>query len=295
MLAVGSLPEAPKLSNLNDWQIAVDAGGVPVLAYRSDALRAEISLNGAHMTVFENTRRGRSMFWMDDASSPAGHGIRGGVPIVFPWFGPHGVRRDLPRHGFAHNLLWSVAGEFRSGAAVAGVVLELDDSPVTRAMWPHAFRARLAVAIEEAAVAMRFSVKNTGSAPMTYDDGFHPYFAVGRASDVQVDGTEGVEFLDKVEKFARKRQAGPIRFGGEVDRVFLDTAGACTIREGGRAVLVVEKAGSRETVVWNPGPENGAEAAPPFVCVEPANCFEHPVTLAPGEEHATSVRFAFAE
>ena len=39
----------------------------------------------------------------------AGKGIRGGVPVVFPRFGPDPTGA-LPQHGFARTSVWTVAG-----------------------------------------------------------------------------------------------------------------------------------------------------------------------------------------
>ena len=56
--------------------------------------------------------------------------------------------------------------------------------------------------------------------------------------------------------------------------------------------LVIEKAGSLATVVWNPWIEKSKrladlpdEAYPEFLCIEAANAGEDVITVAPGQEH----------
>jgi glucose-6-phosphate 1-epimerase len=65
----------------------------------------------------------------------------------------------------------------------------------------------------------------------------------------------------------------------------------------GRRTVVVEKGGSRSTVVWNPWIEKSQrladlpdDAYPFFVCVEAVNSAPGIVHLGPGEEHTLSQR-----
>ena len=39
-----------------------------------------------------------------------GKPIRGGVPLIFPWFGPNTANPSLPAHGFARTRRWELAG-----------------------------------------------------------------------------------------------------------------------------------------------------------------------------------------
>jgi glucose-6-phosphate 1-epimerase len=114
---------------------------------------------------------------------------------------------------------------------------------------------------------------------------------------VAVTGLEHTTYLDKVDAFARKRHgAEPLRLTGETDRVFLGTRGRCTVddRALGRR-LVVDKAGSATTVVWNPWATRtrdiadlGADDWRRLLCVETANAADDAVTLAAGECHVMS-------
>jgi glucose-6-phosphate 1-epimerase len=66
-----------------------------------------------------------------------GKSIRGGVPVCWPWFGPHATVATLPAHGFARTVPgshrrtnlggWCHASRFR---------LVLNEA--ARAQWPHA-------------------------------------------------------------------------------------------------------------------------------------------------------------
>jgi glucose-6-phosphate 1-epimerase len=93
---------------------------------------------------------------------------------------------------------------------------------------------------------------------------------------------------------ARRRQdAAPVRITGETDRVYLATRAACTVDDSrGRRTLVVDKAGSATTVVWNPWREKakgmsdfGPDEWRAMLCIETANAADDAVTLAPGARH----------
>jgi len=283
-----------KNSVLVKWQMEPGSGGLPRIVYDQEGIFAEIYLNGAHLTRFENKARGLSMFWMDPAPMVAGRAIKGGVPLVFPWFGPLKDKPDFPRHGFARNITWSVAEEYSRGNE-SGIALEAKDSDLTRVVWPHSFRARLEIGVSETGVTMRFMIENTDKTQFTFENALHAYFAVGRVADISVRGLDATEYIDKMDGFAQKRLSGDVRFPGPTDSVFLDTATPCLIREPGRATIRIVKSGSRETVVWNPGAKKSdpGDVAPPFVCVEPANCMAHPVTLMPGEKHSMEASFSW--
>jgi len=280
---------------LKDWRLDAGVGGLPRLTLECGEVFAELYLNGAHLTAFENRARGLSMFFVEPGALLPGRAIKGGVPLVFPWFGPHTAEKGFPRHGFARNLSWAVAGETRSGEA-RGIALELVDNDCTKVLWPFAFQARLEVRVESLAVEMRLITINTGKAPFTCENALHAYFAVGDVRAIAVEGVAGGEYINRAGQAERLRQEGAVRFEGQlVDRVFVNAAQDCVIREAGRPAIRIAKSGSRETVVWNPGaPKDKPGAAPPpFVCVEPANCIAHAVARAPGEEHILSARFSF--
>jgi D-hexose-6-phosphate mutarotase len=95
---------------------------------------------------------------------------------------------------------------------------------------------------------------------------------------------------------ARKRHGpDPLRLTGETDRVFLGTRARCVVsdRALGRR-LVIDKAGSATTVVWNPWATKTAGIADlepedwrRMLCVETANAADDALTLTPGARHVT--------
>src|SRR5258708_3370850 len=69
---------------------------------------AEIYLNGATVTRYDYNGK-PVLFCSRTSKYEAGKAIRGGVPVIFPWFGPHPTDPKLPQHGFARSAEWSIA------------------------------------------------------------------------------------------------------------------------------------------------------------------------------------------
>src|SRR5512146_3056529 len=66
---------------------------------------AEVYLHGAHVTHFKKKDEPPLLFLSQCSRFAEGQPIRGGIPIVFPWFGP---REGLAQHGFARVKDWEL-------------------------------------------------------------------------------------------------------------------------------------------------------------------------------------------
>jgi glucose-6-phosphate 1-epimerase len=273
--------------------------GLDVVELATPASTCVIALHGAQVLSF--TPRGdRDWLWVSDRADFAlGKPLRGGIPICFPWFGPHPTDGALPAHGFARTWVWRLARveELDAGRVRAG--LELTSELATARMFPYAFVARLAVTVGDA-LELAFEVENTGDAPFAFEVALHTYFAVSDAGAAAVGGLHGRAYADRVAAGARRREEGEaVRFAGEVDRIY-DSGGPLTLDDPARArPLRIESADAGSTIVWNPGAAKAATLADMspdgfhgFACVETGNVRERRITLAPGARHAISVRYS---
>jgi D-hexose-6-phosphate mutarotase len=268
-------------------------GDLPFLRLDAPASSIEITPHGAHVLHWQPHGHQPVLFTSARSAFTPGKPIRGGVPIVFPWFGACKAASGGPSHGFARQRAWEmVRAEVRGDAAEAELRLVHDDPP--SAAWPHPFEARFLVRAGTA-LHLRLVVRNPAEAPFSFDAALHTYFLVSDIRHAAVHGLEHADFLDYKDGGRRKNQGGePVRFGAETDRVYPGSTAACTIDDPGwRRRIVVAKAGSRTTVVWNPWiakaqamPDFGDDEWPSMVCVETANAFGDSVTLAPGHTHA---------
>jgi glucose-6-phosphate 1-epimerase len=277
-------------------QVKVEAGlgGLQRARVAGPRGEAEVYLQGAHVTRWQpRGAAGSVLFVSERAVYAPGKAIRGGVPLIFPWFGAHGTDRTKPMHGFARSRPWRLTGTETAPDGSTRIELGLDDDDASRALWPHAFRARYRVTVGDA-LEMALEVTNTSSAPFTFEAALHTYLSVGDIRAVAISGLEDTLFIDKVDAMTRKRHgAEPLRVTGETDRVFLGTRARCVVddRALGRR-LSVDKSGSASTVVWNPWATKAAEMADldpedwrRMVCVETANAADDAVTLPAGARH----------
>jgi len=251
-----------------------------------------VYLQGAHVT--EWTPAGHEpVLWLSKKSFfQPGKAVRGGVPLCFPWFGPHAEHKEYPAHGFARvtNFRYSGARSNESGSPELEFTLE-DDSATYR-FFPHAFSARLRVSFGST-LAIAFTVSNRGSEPFSFEEALHSYFHVSDVREVSVVGLQGATYHDKVRGLAEFVEEAPeLKLSGETDRIYDSAASATIVDPRAQRALRIEKANSRATVVWNPWSARaaqmadfGAEEWPEMLCVESANVGGSRIVLAPGESH----------
>ncbi len=279
-------------------EIIEGTGGLPLLRATNCFAECDVFLYGAHMARFKPAGGEEDLLWMSPTSFfEAGKPIRGGIPVCFPWFGAHESRADLPLHGVVRTRLWDIESTAVLSDGRVRIVLAIADDETTRTAWPHAFRLELAVTVGKV-LDVSMTVENTGPDPFRYAESFHTYFRVGHAHGCDVEGLDGVGYVDRVRKDSRAVQYGPLRLSGETVNAYLRAPARCSLADPiMKRRLVVEQRGFSDTVVWNPGkeaaarnPEIGA-AWNQYLCVESANCLDDQVCLMPGTSHRSSARF----
>lgn len=266
-------------------------GGLARVSVTSPAAEAHVYLHGAHVTHFQPRRTKPVLFMSKQSLFQPGKAIRGGVPVIFPWFGAKADDPKAPQHGFARAQPWALQDIDVSGGDVT-VTLALGPGETSQKFWLNDFEAVYSMIVSDV-LTMLLAVRNTGQGAFTFESALHTYLAVGDVRQCELTGLEGRTFIDKVDKFQRKTQQGPIVITGETDRVYVNTPDRVTVndRAGGRTLLV-DKTGSQSTIVWNPWVEKaramadfGDDEWPGMVCVETANAAENAVTLKPGDSH----------
>ena len=235
---------------------------------------ADIYLQGAHLTRF------RDWLFLSGASNFAeDRSIRGGVPLVFPWFGPSKTDATLPQHGWARTVLWQVE--------------DVAADAVTLSVQSHRWQVRMKFGFADS-LRMRFEVENQSDLAQSFECALHTYFAVDDARNVMISGLDGKTYLDKTKNYARVTQSGDVHLSGETDRVYLNSSGPIAIRDGARTIQITGESGWRSTVVWNPW-EKAASAMNDlsewkrFVCVECGAIADDAITLAPGASYALDI------
>jgi glucose-6-phosphate 1-epimerase len=271
-----------------------ELGALPYLDVTTEAATARVYFHGAHVAAWHPSHATRPVLWMSARSCfQRDKPIRGGVPVCFPWFGPHPTDQRAPAHGFGRLEDWSLADAHLDGDGVMALTFTLSHAEIAPALWPHPFRITHRIRIG-AALTMTLDVENLGSRTFVFEEALHSYFAVRDLAHVTVGGLHRAEYLDKVAGAARKLQEDElISFSGETDRVYLDTPSTCVIHDPGVGRRIsVAKSNSASTIVWNPWidkaramPDFGDDEWPQMVCVETGNVRPSPVQLPPGDRH----------
>jgi glucose-6-phosphate 1-epimerase len=269
-------------------------GDLPMLEINTAWSTAEVYLHGAHVTHFKRKQEPPLLFMSQCSRFDDTHPIRGGVPVIFPWFG---FREGLPQHGFARLTTWDLKEVAPAADGSVSVRFRLPECPESSTLTP--FTAEYTVTVRDWLGLQLVVTNNSSQDPFRFENCLHSYFEVGDIAAVSLTGLKGIDFLDKAANFAKKTETSDsLRIGSEVDRVYVNTRGTIQIHDPrlGRRIIV-EKEGSTATVVWNPWatkaqqmPDFGNEEYTRMVCVESGNIAPDDVTLGPGQSATLTVR-----
>lgn len=286
-----SRPEPDELK-----EVALGSSGLRAWQVNTASCRALVSRQGAQVLEFQASGK-RPLLWLSEqAQYQPGKAIRGGIPLCFPWFGPHPDDAGKPAHGFARLRDWELVQAEKLGE-VMHLHFQLQSDAQTRALWPQDFRALLTMTLGRA-LALQLQVENTGHHDFRFSFAFHSYFPVSDIHEARVEGLEGTPFLDQLHPDrAPAREDYPLHFHGETDRIYLHTPSRyCILDERlGQAIRITAQ-DCRSAVVWNPWEAKAArladmrdEAWRHMLCVEPGNVADDAVTLPAGASKVFSI------
>jgi glucose-6-phosphate 1-epimerase len=160
-----------------------------------------VYLYGATVTSWKTANGQEKLFLSDAAVLDGSKPIRGGVPLVFPVFGPppkSHATGQLPQHGFARNNYW----EFLGKSSTESLGRKSDDSvkldfglgssmldEATRKKWPYEFGLVYSVTLGRERLECQLHVQNKGDDAFDFHCLFHTYLAikVGNRSHLQDD------------------------------------------------------------------------------------------------------------
>jgi glucose-6-phosphate 1-epimerase len=275
-------------------------GGIPLIEIQNQQASTLISLQGAQVLSWIPKGQDEVIWLSPEASFAAGKSVRGGIPVCWPWFGPHANNPAFPAHGFARTVLWQVIDTQMLSAGETQITFELDTSLLSgsqREMWPPGTVAEYRITHGKR-LTMELTTFNRGEQAITIGQALHTYFNVEDVTKTRLVGLEDRDYLDKTDGFKRRTQSGPIRINGEVDRIYLDTPDDVII-ENSKRKIVIKKQGSESTVVWNPWQATaekmgdlGEDGYLKMLCVESANAAEDTVIIDADDSHTLRVIYA---
>ncbi|BCA31557.1 glucose-6-phosphate 1-epimerase [Pseudomonas sp. SLBN-26] len=271
---------------------------------------AELLVAQQGAQVLSYRRHGEQpLIWLSEqAGYQRGQSVRGGVPVCWPWFGdlrrnPDAVQAcypgdgNAPAHGLVRGLDWELDGvEALDGEVQLRFSLDTRRQPLPG--WPHAARLGLTLRLDAQRLHLALDTENLGDAPLAISQALHTYFAVSDIHQARVEGLDGCDYIETLDGWSRRRQAGDVAFSGETDRIYLGVPRRVAIHDAGwNRRVVLEAEGSSSAVVWNPWIDKStrlSQFAPDawqrMLCIETAQVMDDVLHLAPGARH----RLAFS-
>ncbi len=263
---------------------------------------AEICLYGAHVMSYR-PHSTLDILWLSPLSNfEAGKPIRGGIPVCFPWFGPHKTDPEKPLHGFGRLMNWDVVETKILPTDETMVRLQLCSSAETKAYWPFDFCAEMGIKIGQKLV-VSLKVTNTSAQAFEYSCALHSYFYLSAIENITIEGLENTRYYNQLQPGDYVQEDAELKISQAETRHYLNTEEPCIISDSiFRRRIKVEKTGSRVTTVWNPWQETCAtigdmpdNAWETFVCIEAVNAFDDTIKLLPQETHEISALIGLDE
>ena len=180
----------PTSASLPQPQVDV-TDNVVVASLPNSSDTVTINLYGATVTSWTSSPSGKEQIFLSTAAKLDGSKpIRGGIPLVFPVFGPpppDHTTGKLPQHGFARNNYWEFLGKSSSESlgrkADDSVKLDFGLSsgmldPETRKKWPYEFGLVYSVTLSKGSLEVGMHVQNKGDESWEFQCLFHTYLTV---------------------------------------------------------------------------------------------------------------------
>lgn len=219
--------------------------------------------------------------------------LHAGIPVCWPWFGPHPGDPSKPQHGFARNKEWDVSSIRQLSDGRSEIALSLKDDADTHELFGFRFQLELRFTIGRT-LRMELETFNEDQNDFVITQALHSYFLVSDIENVTVRGLENTAFADLTDNGERKTESAPLRIDKVINRVYEPSQSRCIIEDSGFGrKIIIDKEGSGSTTVWNPGPESGLHDLPgdlyrKFVCVETCNAHADSITVKSGSSHVIS-------
>lgn len=251
--------------------------------------QASISLYGGQVLTWQPKGQ-KPVFWMSKNSLYGNDkGIRGGIPLCFPWFGgyeadlfQHNKNKDhthidkllMANHGFARTSVWEV-DEIEITADFVKIILCQKGESRTP-VWDISYELK-----QELFFGKSFSqsliVANKSPKSIEYTGALHSYFVVGKPEAVQIDQLSDVAYFDKLSG-EHNKVASLNDCVGPIDRVYQSNSKMNVVDNEWQRIIEVISSDCSQWVLWNPGKEaaddmkdihKGGENE--YVCLEAAN------------------------
>ncbi|MGL4938158.1 D-hexose-6-phosphate mutarotase [Shewanella sp.] len=264
------------------------ANGLDYVEINTALCQARIFLQGAQIDHFQPTGK-PPLLWVSEADDyQPGNGIRGGVPVCWPWFGMS-TEAGFPQHGFARTRIWNLSSVAMRNQWV-DLRFDLKISEEDKHYWPHNTEVSVLFSLGDT---LSISLVNTnlGKQTVSLTQALHSYFPIEDIHQVTASGFSGAKYIE-FAKGPYSQNTDEVQFDRETDRVYTELAPVQLLHTP-QGIIEVSRENSRSAVLWNPWIEKSKRLARfndndylTMVCLEAANVLEDKLELAPGETHS---------
>ncbi|MGI2190472.1 D-hexose-6-phosphate mutarotase [Shewanella baltica] len=264
------------------------ANGLDYVEVNTALCQARIFVQGAQIDYFQPVGK-PPLLWVSSADDyQPGNGIRGGVPVCWPWFGMSS-EANFPQHGFARTRIWALESvEMRN--QLVDLRFSLKISEQDKIYWPHNTQVSVLFTLGDT---LSISLVNTNldDETVTLTQALHTYFPIEDIHQLKASGFSGSKYIEFAEG-PYPQTTDEVLFDRETDRVYTDL-GSVQLLHTPQGIIEVSRENSQSAVLWNPWIEKSQrlgrfnpEDYLTMVCLEAANVLEDKVVLAPGETHS---------
>ncbi|GAQ86996.1 aldose 1-epimerase [Klebsormidium nitens] len=212
--------------------------------------------------------------------------LRGGIPVSFPEpaEGAAGIQSSNSLASLVREMPWRVVSTWADGDAFAEIVLSLEDTPATRALWPHRFALRYSVHQLPDRLVCVLRCHNRDARPFSFGASLDSHLEVVDPAGATVMGLEGAKYVTRTKlnrnwkaKGAEKQQDVPL--GKSTERIYCKPQAAVSLFDrGGYRTMTLVKEGFEDVVLVDSGSSTQESS---FLCLGAGN--HRKITLAPGE------------
>ncbi|KAJ2369845.1 hypothetical protein H4S02_000345 [Coemansia sp. RSA 2611] len=255
-----------------------------VLLRGQNGSSVEVYLFGATITSWKSQGKER-LFLSGKAKLDGSKAVRGGIPLVFPQFGPG----ELPQHGFARTRKWTFVDAIEHGAGMVAHFELKENEDTLASKWPYKFVLHYTVDLTATTLSTVIKYENTDTREFSFTSLMHTYFRVPDIKDTQVTGLQNVLYADKIAGTQDEREGREaVTVAANEDRMYTDVPGVVSVQYGGERVSIT-RFNFKDIVLWNPWAEKAAEMSDfgdseynSMICVE-VGTVASKVTLRPGQ------------
>ncbi|GIU07723.1 MULTISPECIES: D-hexose-6-phosphate mutarotase [unclassified Shewanella] len=263
------------------------ANGLEYVDINTPLCKARVFMQGAQIDFFEPVGQ-KPLLWVSSADDyQPGNGIRGGIPVCWPWFGTSD-NPDFPQHGFARTRIWSLES-VKMRNQIVDLKFTLKISEEDKQYWPHDTEVALLFTLSDT---LSVSLVNTNNCDyeVSLTQALHTYFPINDIHQLTATGFEASKYIE-FAKGPFPQEGDGVDFTRETDRVYTDLGESQELHTPD-GIIEVRRENSKSAVLWNPWIDKSQRLSRfnsddylAMVCLEAANVLEDKVTLAPNESH----------